>query len=84
MKKIFLILFFLAFSGCQTTNNVKSTQSKLKIGENSVNIVSGKFLQAYSDILSSKVPAKKIITGKLYLPKPCSAQKMPAVIIQFF
>ena len=35
MKKIFLILFFLAFSGCQTTNNVKSTQSKLKIGENS-------------------------------------------------
>ena len=82
MKKILLILVVIIFSGCQTTKNVTSTKSKFKIGENSVNIVSGKFLQSYSDILSGKVPESKIITGKLYLPKACSAQKMPAVIIQ--
>lgn len=82
MKKVFLILVVLIFSGCQTTKNVASTQFEFKIGENKVSIVSGKFLQGYSDILSNKVPAKKIITGKLYLPKPCSVQKMPAVIIQ--
>jgi len=32
--------------------------------------------------LSSKVPERKIITWKLYLPKACSIQKMPAVIIR--
>ena len=82
MKKIFLILVVLIFSGCQTTKNVRSSQSKFKVGENSVNIVSGNFLQSYSDILSGKVPEGKIITGKLYIPKACSTQKMPAVIIQ--
>ena len=82
MKKIFFILFVLVFSGCQTTKNVRSTQSKFLIGENNVNIVSGKFLQSYSDILSSKILEREIITGKLYLPKVCSTQKMPAVIIQ--
>ena len=82
MKKIFLIFLVLIFSGCQTTKNEKNTKSKFKIGENSVNIVSGKFLQSYNDILSGKVPKRKIITGKLYLPKACSSEKMPAVIIQ--
>ena len=82
MKNIFLILCVLVFSGSQTTNIERNSESKFKIGENSVNIISGKFLQSYSDILSSKVPERKIITGKLYLPKACSIQKMPAVIIQ--
>ena len=84
--RILLILFPLNFAvflqGCQTTKNEKNTTSKFKIGENSVNIVSGKFLQSYNDILSGNVPERKIITGKLYLPKSCSSQKMPAVIIQ--
>ena len=74
--------FFLTLVACQTTKNVSNTQSKYKVGENRVNIVSGKFLQSYNDILSGKVPERKIITGKLYLPKACSSQKMPAVIIQ--
>jgi dienelactone hydrolase len=82
IKKIFFILFILILSGCQTTNIQKNTKSRFKIGENNVNITSGKFLQSYNDILSGKVHEKKIITGKLYLPKACSARKMPAVIIQ--
>ena len=79
---LFLLNFAIFLQGCQTTKYEKNTTSKFKIGENSVNIVSGKFLQSYNDILSGKVPERKIITGKLYLPKSCSSQKMPAVIIQ--
>jgi len=82
IRKIFLILCVLVLSGCQTTKVERNSQSKFKIGENSVNIISGKFLESYNDILSDKIPEKKMITGKLYLPNSCSSKKLPAVIIQ--
>ena len=50
MKKI-LILCVLVLSGCQTTKIERNSQSKFKIGENSVNIISGKFLESYNDTI---------------------------------
>lgn len=48
-----------------------------------VTIQSGSGLEGYQDIISGKQPKPFAITGKLYVPGECSAdKKLPAVIIQ--
>ena len=77
----FLGVASFSIVGCQTTKNA-SQPDTLETGENRVEIESGNNLNGYHDIISGKKPENQIITGKLYIPKMCGTEKMPAVIIQ--
>ena len=77
----FVGLAIFSIVGCQTTKNAGQPDT-LTTGENRVEIKSGNNLDGYHDIISGKKPDTQIITGKLYIPKLCGIEKMPAVIIQ--
>ncbi len=79
----FLGIVSLSIVGCQTQTLKNANQpDTLTTGENRVEIESGNNLEGYHDIISGKKPETQIITGKLYIPKKCGTEKMPAVIIQ--
>jgi len=80
----FLGIVSLSIVGCQTQTLKNANQpDTLTTGENRVEIESGNNLEGYHDIISGKKPPDtQIITGKLYIPKKCGTEKMPAVIIQ--
>ena len=81
MKLFKIIIFFILTISVSTAASTKEPD-KLIIGENHIEIKSGNNLDGYHDIILGKKLESQIITGKLYIPKMCGKEKIPAVIIQ--